>query len=62
MKRPDNPDQRLIAARGWGSQFIVIDPEQRLVVVTTGGNSYNGKSFLVLGILAQHLWPELSGS
>ncbi|MCP3995113.1 MAG: hypothetical protein GY722_08620 [bacterium] len=33
------------------------DPERQLIVVTTGGNSYNGKSFTVLGTLAQHLYP-----
>ncbi|MCP4005986.1 MAG: serine hydrolase [bacterium] len=57
MERPDDPQKFFIAARGWGSQFILIDPEQRLIVVTTGGNSYNGKSFAVLGTLAQHFVP-----
>jgi CubicO group peptidase (beta-lactamase class C family) len=58
----DLPEGRqVIVARGWGSQFIVIDPGNRRVVVTTGGNDTNGKTFAVLQTLAGHLYPEALG-
>jgi CubicO group peptidase (beta-lactamase class C family) len=50
--------RQVIAARGWGSQFILIDPVYRRVIVTTGGNDTNGKTFAILQILARHLYPE----
>lgn len=59
----DLPEGRqVIVARGWGSQFIVIDPGNRRVVVTTGGNDTNGKTFAVLETLAGYLYPEALGS
>jgi CubicO group peptidase (beta-lactamase class C family) len=50
--------RQVIAARGWGSQFILIDPGHRRVIVTTGGNDTNGKTFTILELLARHLYPE----
>jgi CubicO group peptidase (beta-lactamase class C family)/alpha-L-fucosidase len=50
--------KRIIQARGWGSQFILIDPEIRRVVVITGGNETNDKTFFVLQVLKRHLYPE----
>jgi CubicO group peptidase (beta-lactamase class C family) len=50
--------RQVIAARGWGSQFILIDPGHRRVIVTTGGNDTNGKTFKILELLARHLYPE----
>jgi CubicO group peptidase (beta-lactamase class C family) len=53
---------KIIAARGWGSQFILIDPGHRRVIVTTGGNDTNGKTFAILEVLARHLYPEAMGT
>jgi CubicO group peptidase (beta-lactamase class C family) len=39
-------------ANGWGSQFIFIVPALDLVLVTTGGNDYNGKHIAVKRLLA----------
>jgi CubicO group peptidase (beta-lactamase class C family) len=50
--------RQVIAARGWGTQFILIDPEYLRVIVTTGGNDTNGKTFAILRVLARHLYPE----
>jgi CubicO group peptidase (beta-lactamase class C family) len=44
-------------ANGWGSQFIVVFPTLDLVVVTTGGNEYNGKHLAVSRVLGRHLLP-----
>ena len=51
----------VVAARGWGSQFILVDPARRTIVVTTGGNDANGRTFDVRRVVAQHLYPELDG-
>ncbi len=40
-------------ANGWGSQFIFVVPALDLVVVTTGGNDYNGKHMAVLPLVAE---------
>jgi CubicO group peptidase (beta-lactamase class C family) len=47
----------VILANGWGSQFIAIFPTLDLVVVTTGGNEYNGKHLAVAELLGRHLLP-----
>ena len=46
-----------IFANGWGSQFIVVFPALDLLVVTTGGNDYNGKHLAFAGILGRLLLP-----
>ncbi len=38
-------------ANGWGSQFIFVVPALELVVVTTGGNDYNGKHLAVVPLV-----------
>jgi CubicO group peptidase (beta-lactamase class C family) len=40
-------------ALGRGSQFVVVVPALDLVVVTTGGNDYNGKHTAVLPLVAE---------
>jgi CubicO group peptidase (beta-lactamase class C family) len=50
--------KRIIQARGWGSQFILIDPETRRIIVITGGNETNDKTFFILKVLVRHLYPE----
>ena len=45
---PDSPEdasRRMIVASGWGSQFIHISPRLDAVLVTTGGNNFNGRTF-----------------
>jgi CubicO group peptidase (beta-lactamase class C family) len=49
--------KRIIQARGWGSQFILIDPKMRRILVITGGNETNDKTFFILRILLRHLYP-----
>lgn len=49
----------VILANGWGSQFIFIFPSKDLVVVTTGGNEYNGKHMNVAELLGRLLVPAL---
>jgi len=48
-----------VFANGWGSQFIAIFPTLDLVVVTTGGNEFNGKHLAVSQALGQYLLPSL---
>lgn len=47
----------VISARGVGSQFIYVDTGRDLVVVVTGGNSYNGQTFRIADLLARNLLP-----
>lgn len=47
--------KRIIQARGWGSQFILIDPELQRVIVITGGNETNNKTFSIIQVLMRHL-------
>jgi CubicO group peptidase (beta-lactamase class C family) len=47
----------VIFANGWGSQFIALIPSLDLVVVTTGGNEYNGKHMAFAELLAGTLLP-----
>ncbi len=49
--------QKIIVASGWGSQFIHIAPELDAVLVTTGGNNFNGKTFDLGRVMARHLEP-----
>lgn len=61
----DGPDRNplpVVLANGWGSQFIAIVPSLDLVVVTTGGNDYNGKHMAVGQLLARHLFPEVEAA
>ena len=44
---------RYTMANGWGSQFIIVVPALDLVVVTTGGNDYNGKHMAVLPLVRE---------
>ena len=50
----------IIAANGWGSQFICVFPEQDLVVVMTGGNQDNGKHMAPGLLMAQTILPGLA--
>jgi hypothetical protein len=51
-----------IFANGWVSQFIAVFPTLDLVVVTTGGNEYNGKHFSVADLLGRVLLPGVGGA
>jgi CubicO group peptidase (beta-lactamase class C family) len=46
-------------ALGLGSQYIAVVPDHQLVLVTTGGNDYNGKQPDILGVAKRHLLPGL---
>jgi CubicO group peptidase (beta-lactamase class C family) len=46
-----------VFANGWGSQFIVAFPTLDMVVITTGGNEYNGMHGAVEQALARYLLP-----
>jgi len=49
-----------VVANGWGSQFIAIFPTLDLVVVTTGGNDFNGKHLAVSQALGTYLLSSLA--
>jgi CubicO group peptidase (beta-lactamase class C family) len=49
----------VIVASGWGSQFIHIVPALDAVIVTTGGNHLNRKTFAIDGVLLRNLVPGL---
>lgn len=50
----------LTFANGIGSQFIVVAPERRLVVVVTGGNPHNGRQFDIVRVVDRQLVPGIS--
>ncbi len=50
-----NGEHAFALANGWGSQFLLVVPELRIAVVTTGGNQDNGRHLSVLGLLVTHL-------
>ncbi len=47
----------VIFASGWGSQFIFVVPDLETVVVITGGNDFNYKTFLPARVLQASLLP-----
>jgi CubicO group peptidase (beta-lactamase class C family) len=61
MEAPGPEGERIPAffANGWGSQFIVVFPTLDLLVVTTGGNEYNGKHLSVADALVRYLLPAV---
>ena len=58
--RPEFPLGTVTFATGMGSQFILVVPDARMVVVTTGGNEHNGKGNDILQVIARHLAPGVS--
>jgi CubicO group peptidase (beta-lactamase class C family) len=46
-----------VFANGWGSQFIAVFPGLDLVVITTGGNEFNGKHMAMAQVLGNRLLP-----
>lgn len=48
-----------VFANGWGSQFIVAFPTLDMVVITTGGNEYNGMHRAVAQVLTRYLLPSV---
>lgn len=54
---PDGSAVHAVFANGWGSQFIVLFPSLDLLVVTTGGNEFNGKHMAVAQTLGRYLLP-----
>ena len=51
----------VIVAAGLGSQFIHIVPELDAIVVTTGGNQLNNKTWRIGGVLLRHLVTGIEG-
>lgn len=51
----------VILASGWGSQFIAVIPDARLVIVTTGGNDDNGMNWRILRLLEETLIQSRTG-
>ena len=49
-------NQRVVYAKGVGSQFIFVSPALDLVVVVTGGNHANGKLMAIFEPLSRHLF------
>ncbi len=47
----------VLVASGWGSQFIHVVPALDVVIVTTGGNHLNGKTFAIGEVLLRELVP-----
>jgi CubicO group peptidase (beta-lactamase class C family) len=56
---PEGSSIQTVFANGWGSQFIVTVPSLDLVVVTTGGNEYNGMHMGFAELLAGTLLPAV---
>ena len=48
-----------VFASGWGSQFIFVVPEYRLVVVTTGGNDDNQMNFAPMKMFPDYILPAM---
>lgn len=57
VPNPDGTQLPVIFANGWGSQFIVLIPSLQVVVVTTGGNEYNGMHMAFADLLTETLLP-----
>ncbi len=51
MRGPEGDRVEVTLANGWGSQFIFVIPALELVVVTTGGNDYNGMHLAVVSLV-----------
>jgi CubicO group peptidase (beta-lactamase class C family) len=47
----------VIVASGWGSQFIHVVPAIQTVIVTTGGNHFNNKTFAIGEVLLRVMVP-----
>jgi CubicO group peptidase (beta-lactamase class C family) len=47
----------VISARGWGDQFLLMVPADRLVIVTTGANYKKARN--ILGIVSDDIYPAL---
>jgi CubicO group peptidase (beta-lactamase class C family) len=46
-------------AQGWGGQWIIIYPEQDMVIVATGGNYYNSPPLPISRIIVDYILPAL---
>lgn len=53
----ENATRPVVSFAGWGSQFIHVIPDLDMVIVTTGGNQYSGKTFAIDGVLVRQLLP-----
>jgi len=56
---PEGTPLPVFFANGWGSQFIIGFPTLDLLVVTTGGNEYNGKHMSVGEGILLYLLPAI---
>ena len=57
---PTMPLGTVTFANGIGSQFIAVIPAARLVLVSTGGNYFNGRQFDVVRVAERLLLPGIS--
>jgi CubicO group peptidase (beta-lactamase class C family) len=57
---PDGEPVPAVVSNGWGSQFVAVFPTLDMVIVTTGGNEYNGKHLAVVESLERHLLSGLA--
>ena len=60
--RMDTPLGDSIMAQGTGSHFILVIPDARMVIVTTAGNQFNGRSQAILRLVDQHLVPGVKST
>ncbi len=56
---PEPTSARVILGNGWGSQLICVFPDLDLVVVTTGGNEFNGKHLRIGEVITRDLLPAV---
>jgi len=59
LEDPDEPPHVLIYAAGKGTQYIFVVPDYDMVIVTTGGNEYNGQQMAIMGVAKEHLQPGI---
>jgi CubicO group peptidase (beta-lactamase class C family) len=48
------------SASGWGGQRIIVSPDLKLVIVTTGGNYYTAEKISILSILVNYVIPAIN--
>jgi CubicO group peptidase (beta-lactamase class C family) len=58
---PESTSARVILGNGWGSQLVCVFPDLDLMVVTTGGNEFNGKHLEMGAVITRDLLPAVVG-
>ena len=49
-------------ASGWGGQWIIVNPDNNTVIVTTGGNYYTNEKISIHSMLADYIIPSITGN